>query len=268
MDSASLLGLGTPGGPSSFQPPHQQYALAPDSNQQQRVKNAQIIMQSPRYGFHSLPPELRNRIYRMLFVSPIKIELHAGHDLSLAAQFLRCQRQVHQEGAGILYGLNQFRFSRSDYRVGRWFDSYIAQTAYTHVEECLRAIGHHNISLMRDVTFAFSDAHKPSTGDLSPYQRRFANDRSLQRSLKRLGKYGQLQTLTLEFRGKRMVTRGDQAFLQALTTIMAKEVHIVGNLDPKIRSEVLDCLVFPGHTKPLWPRIPKLREKWSGQWYP
>jgi len=254
MDLATLLGLVTPGGPSSsrsIQPPYQQYASAMDTSQQQLTKGRQIVIQSPGKGFHSLPPELRNRVYRMLFVKNRPVQLHAGWNLSRSSQFLSYQRQVHQEGASILYGSNYFVFTRSAYRVGRWFASKISETGYSHIEKCLRTIGHHNISLMRDVTFVLTDASKATNPNLTNDQRRFVNDTTLHRCFRLLGKHGNLDTFTVDFQGKRMVMRSDIVFLDALTTIKAKEVHIKGSLDPKIEWEVDDFLTYPGKSEPL-----------------
>lgn len=251
MDLASLLGHPVPGVSSSTRlvgPPYQQYVSA---SEQQLTSGGQAIIQSPGKGFHSLPPELRNRIYRLLFVKRQPVQLHAGRNLARSSQFLCFQRQVCQEGASVLYGENKFVFDRSPHRIGRWFDDYIPETAYGHVEECLRVIGHHNISLLKDVTFIFTDAAKFTTPELDPEDRRFVNDAQLQRCLKRLGKFGKLDTITLNFDGKRMVTRTDRDFLDALTTIMAKEVHLKGSFDTKIKAEILDFMVFPGSAGPL-----------------
>lgn len=263
IDLASLLGLVTSGDSSSLrgiQSPYQQYASASDSTQQQLTKGGQVVFESPSKGFHSLPPELRNRIYRMLFVKKQPVHLHAGYNLSRSSQFLSYQRQVYQEGASILYGLNKFVFTRSGYRVGRWFDSSISETGYSHIEECLRAIGHNNISLMQHVTFVFTDACRGTTPELTIESRRFVNDPNLERCLRRLGKYAKnLKTLTVNFQGKRMVTRTDKVFLDALATVMAKKVEIKGNLDPKIEREVKDFLIFPGSSGP-WMKV------WNKPW--
>lgn len=254
MDFASLLGLAIPGASSSMRsvrPPYQQYASATDASTQQLTNGGQVIIQAQGKGFHSLAPELRNRVYRLLFVKKQPVQLHAGRNFSRSSQFLCFQRQVHQEGASVLYGENMFVFDRSPHRIGRWFDDYIPETGYGHVEECLRVIGHHNISLLKDVTFIFTDAAKFTTPELDPEDRRFVNDAQLQRCLKRLGKYGKLDTITLNFDGKRMVTRTDRDFLGALTTIMANEVHLKGSFDTKIKAEILDFMVFPGSAGPL-----------------
>lgn len=263
IDLASLLGLVNSGDSSSLraiQSPYQQYASAPDSIQQQLTKGGQIVFESPRLGFHSLPPELRNRIYRMLFVKKQPVQLHSGYNLSRSSQFLSYQRQVYQEGASILYGLNKFVFTRSSYRVGRWFDSTISETGYSHVEECLRAIGHNNLSLMRHVAFVFTDACRITTPELTLETRRFVNDPDLERCLRRLGKYAKnLKTLSVNFQGKRTVARTDKVFLDALTTIMAEKVEIRGNLDTKIEKEVKDFLIFPGSSGP-WMKV------WNKPW--
>ncbi|KAI1427262.1 hypothetical protein F5Y12DRAFT_181530 [Xylaria sp. FL1777] len=75
------------------------------------------IAESPRIGFFSLPPELRNMIYKLLLVPavPITIKIHeksglctregewpGGHTL------LRVNRQMQYEASAMLYGQNEF----------------------------------------------------------------------------------------------------------------------------------------------------------------
>lgn len=251
MDLASLLGLAVPGVPSSaqrVQPPYQEYS---SGSSRTPVAGRRTIFQPRGDGFRILPPELRNRIYNLLFVKEEPVHLHAGYDFSRSGQFLSVQRQVRQEGASVLYGENQFIFSRSSYGLGCWFDDHVPETGYGHVRRCFDAIGDHNISLLKDVIFILSDAPKATTPYLDVDERRFVNDAQLRGCLKRLGKHGKLDTISIQFDGKRMVTRSDVDFLTALTSIMAKYVSLQGNLDWKIKREICGFMLFPGSEGPV-----------------
>lgn len=64
--------------------------------------------------FCSLPAEIRNKIYRLLFVGLNNlIELEESRS-ARSAQFLRTCRQVHSEGMSILYGENTFEVEISN----------------------------------------------------------------------------------------------------------------------------------------------------------
>lgn len=119
------------------------------------------------------------------------------------------------------------------------------------MRRCFEAIGDHNISLLRDVTFVLCDALTATTPYLDADERRFVNDAQLRGCLKRLGKHGKLDTITIHFDGKRMVMRSDVDFLTALTSIMAKDVNLTGNLDPKIKREIYGFMLFPGSEGPV-----------------
>ncbi|KAK0624135.1 hypothetical protein B0T14DRAFT_583360 [Immersiella caudata] len=58
--------------------------------------------------FLSFPPEIRNMIYRLLFICRLRII--PADRYKLGSQLLCPKRQVHNEGMSILYGDNTFQF--------------------------------------------------------------------------------------------------------------------------------------------------------------
>lgn len=55
-------------------------------------------------GFLTLPPELRNKVYRLLFTAKKDLIFNFPKNFCLSSTFLRTCRQIHEEGCGILYG--------------------------------------------------------------------------------------------------------------------------------------------------------------------
>ncbi|KAI9878293.1 MAG: hypothetical protein M1830_001350 [Pleopsidium flavum] len=253
LDLGSLLGIAAAQTSSSMgtvKPPYQQFASSNDF--------PGTIMGK---GFASLPPELRNRVYRLLLVRNKPVQFQVKRNNSRTAVFLRTSRQIYQEGRSILYGENQFVFSRVSDRTGAWFVPSRKEIGYTDMERFFRAIGPYNTSMLKNITINLSDALSPVTPELDPEDRRFVNDESLQRVLKIMGKHSKLKTIRLDFGGKRMVMRADTEFLDALTSFMAENVEIEGKIDAKIEKEVLLFMEYPG------PLEPTLRS-WNKGWQP
>ena len=64
-------------------------------------------------GFLSLPSELRNQVYRLVFchadiIRYTKPDSDDNGTVKLSGQFLRTCRQIYNEGLSILYGDNTF----------------------------------------------------------------------------------------------------------------------------------------------------------------
>ena len=83
-----------------------------------------------KLGFSNLPPELRLRIYRMLFRSTGCITIGARDDFCYSAQFLRTCKLVHLEGRVILYRENRFQLQRERSTRGRFFDQTWTEIGY------------------------------------------------------------------------------------------------------------------------------------------
>lgn len=73
-------------------------------------------------SFDMLPPELRLRVYRLLFTSKGWTTIGNRQDFSRSAQLLRTCKLVHSEGRVVLYGENKFQLRREHNIRGRFFD--------------------------------------------------------------------------------------------------------------------------------------------------
>lgn len=94
------------------------------------------VVPENRLSFNDLPPELRNRIYRMLFQLRRPQYVEPRHrDLQFSSQFLRTCKQVNAEashpitstqltiqGSTILYGENHFVLERDANHRGQFFE--------------------------------------------------------------------------------------------------------------------------------------------------
>lgn len=83
-----------------------------------QTKNAQ----KTQAGFLELPAELRNEIYRLVFVTDGRLNFGAPTNFGRSAAFLRTCRQVHEESRSILYGENDFYFNRRTSRYGSFWE--------------------------------------------------------------------------------------------------------------------------------------------------
>lgn len=242
LDLGSLLGVKSlKTATQVVKPPYQQFA-----------EDGDVVGQNG-IGFSSLPPELRNAIYHLVFVRGDKkpVQFQSGQDNCLSAAFLRTSRQIYQEGRTVLYGSNRFHFMRKYAKVGPWYATSRTEVAYSDMERFFNAIGSYNTSLLRNLKLDFFDAIPALTQDLEPEERRFVNDESLRRSLRFLGKHSKLDLLLIRFEARRVVNRSDIEFLDALTTVIAKKVKLDGKLDAKIHKEVWDHMTYPGKSEPL-----------------
>ncbi|KAI9878294.1 MAG: hypothetical protein M1830_001351 [Pleopsidium flavum] len=264
LDLGSLLGIANAQASSvlgSGQTPFQRYTTAagvPKTSQ----RLGQHLLSTSGKGFHSLPPELRNRVYRLLFVRQA-VRFQFGGDNSRSSSFLRCSRQIYQEGRSVLYSANKFIFDRCSDRIGHYYDKYRPEVGYSDVEQFIRDIGQFNLSLIKEVNFNLTDADPKEIPELGVEPRRFVNNAALQRVLVLFGKYGKLDNLKIDFAGKRMVTKADKEFLEALTTVMAKEVKLVSKIDCKLEMEITYYMVFPGPSEP-W--IPSWNKPWESKY--
>ncbi|KAK3078109.1 hypothetical protein LTS18_008423, partial [Coniosporium uncinatum] len=77
------------------------------------AKHAGNTPRPPLSGWHSLSAELRNKIYRLLFVTEERVAFDSLLNLKRSAAFLATCRQVYDEGRTILYMENKFHFERN-----------------------------------------------------------------------------------------------------------------------------------------------------------
>jgi hypothetical protein len=199
-------------------------------------------------GFLKLPPELRNKVYSLLFVSPTELRF-ASPAFSLSSAFLQTCKQVHDEGRSILYGENKFVFERNRNSRSPFWDPVAKEIGYKDMRRFLTMIGD-NLSLVRSVRVVFEDATPSSL----PYvrtqeERRFIHDEHLIECL-RILRRTELKALTLCFHGRKMLMGYDgSAFLERLCQIQADKVDIVSNprcwyMESKIHFTVKEPLVL------------------------
>ncbi|MCJ1248787.1 hypothetical protein MMC30_006006 [Trapelia coarctata] len=192
------------------------------------------VVAASKVGFTSIPPELRVRIYRMLFRSENCIAIGVRQDFCRSSQFLRTCKLVHYEGRVILYRENKFQLRREYNIRGRFFDRSWSDIGY---EDCYRfvdMIGPINLSMIRDVGIFLDDALPSLTPDVDVRRRRYINDQNLRCCLGLLAKHGQLQRIKLEIHGRRRLgwNTEDAGFLGQLKAIKADCVFF-GRLDEK-----------------------------------
>ncbi|KAK0716632.1 hypothetical protein B0T21DRAFT_375235 [Apiosordaria backusii] len=99
--------------------------------------------------FLSLPAEIRNMIYSLLFRADSTIKSNWRPHLS--AQFLRTCRQVRDEGLPILYGENTFRFEICN-TYGPFYNSYSAPISLRRSTQTRLSRFH--------IVVTYTDAHK------------------------------------------------------------------------------------------------------------
>ena len=226
----------------------------PKPSQTRRPKNANT---SPRHagrqscskdqsyaGFLDIPPEIRNQIYRHVFVAKDHFNFDSPSNFSRGAAFLRTCKQVYEEGRSILYSENHFKFVRKTRRHGSYWEKEWNEVGFKAVRKFLRLIGSKNISLIRHVTLLLEDAVQClNPGLRTADDRRFIYDEVLMSVLRHLASHAKLQTLYLHFHGRkpniitilsaktstgrRRVEHTDRRFLHHLTDVQADQVKFV-----------------------------------------
>ena len=96
------------------------------------------------------------------------------------------------------------------------------------VRKFLKMIGPSNTSLIRHVSLQLEDATPCLNPDTMTHDaRRFVHDDALMSTLRHLGDYAQLQTLKMNFHGRRKVETTDDRFLTYLKRVKADTVELV-----------------------------------------
>ena len=85
-----------------------------NSNSNSRAEQEEQLPANPLSSFSSLPPELRNQIYKLVLVSGHRITLFRPHSLVQPALTKTC-RQIRRESLGIYYSRNSFYGRIIDY---------------------------------------------------------------------------------------------------------------------------------------------------------
>ncbi|KAI9725418.1 MAG: hypothetical protein M1828_003268 [Chrysothrix sp. TS-e1954] len=181
-------------------------------------------------GFLDLPAELRVMIYDLVFISPFTFNLAKPENFQRSAAFLATCRQVHDEARPVLYSKNRFEFERQTRQRNHVWDSMWSEIAYKDTRRFLKMIGPDNISMLRDVHFAFEDGLPTSNpGARNADALRYVNDDHVIDCLKMLGNFSQLQRFSFSFYSRKNLNRKDERFLKYLVKIQADSVDIVGS---------------------------------------
>ncbi|KAI9810695.1 MAG: hypothetical protein M1826_003483 [Phylliscum demangeonii] len=189
-----------------------------------------------RTGFLSLPGELRNQIYRLVFVDKVIINITSGQGLARSAALLRTCRLVYQEGRQILYGENAFAFRRklAPRQHSRWARVEIdtGDLGYYPMELFLKAVGPHNLCQIRELSLVLEDC-RPLPADFFAIRDRYLrylDDENLAICLKMIAIHIRLDWLTLSFHGRHVLnarTMPGFHFVALLRQIRARHVDII-----------------------------------------
>lgn len=241
IDLASLLGLTTTGLTTTAATTQLRKVTA-DTKLKSPINAFKLLLPSVpevRTSFNSLPAELRNRIYRLLFVGE-PFEFRTGKNFSRSAAFLRTSKRVHEEGRSVLYAENDFCLQRQHNARGNFYDANWKEVGYKDVRRFFEMIGPLNISLIRSVKIDFDDGTPSTSPGSTVEQRRFLNDAHLLHALKLLGKHGELEYIKLGFYGRRYMYMSDVKFLDILRDIKSNKVEFghARYQDPQSRSDL------------------------------
>lgn len=185
-----------------------------------------LPMNDKKRGFLDLPPELRNKVYRLLFVTKEPLDFHNPCNFSRSAALLATCRQVHNEGRGILYSENNFNLERDRGCRAPYWSNKTQEVGFKDIRRFLTSIGPSNIAMLRDVFMILEDAMPSVTPGFTNEERRYVHDDHLIECLKMLGRHAKLRKLGLCCNGRKVVDRTDYRFLDALRAITADEVSI------------------------------------------
>ena len=180
-------------------------------------------------GFVTLPAELRNKVYRYLFVTDHVLQFPADRPgaqkdaLKRSSQFLRSCKLVHSEGCSILYGENKFVFDRNGTTRGSFWEPVPKEIGYKDIRLFLQLIGPENLLYLRDITLKLQDAMPGATPELDHDKRRYIRDGHLLEVIRTL-RQTKLRKLNVIFLGRRQLSRSDSKFVEYLMQIKADEI--------------------------------------------
>ncbi|KAF1963393.1 hypothetical protein CC80DRAFT_398005 [Byssothecium circinans] len=195
----------------------------PRSKRRLAAKPKPVQRQQKKAGFTDLPPELRNKIYRHLFVTGDIVQIPRATNLCRSGQFLSTCKLVHSEGCSILYGENTIMLDRSRDRRGPYWEPVPKEIGYTDARRFLKAIGPENLAYLREVRLVMEDACPSATPYLNHEERRYVNDEHLIDIL-RILRNAKLREFKLTFLGRRALARTDIKILRYLEQVKADEV--------------------------------------------
>ena len=193
-------------------------------------------------GFLKLPKELRDKVYRNLFIAEGPIVFHTRDNFERSAQFLTTCRTVAAEGAVILYGENSFHFERTGEKRGSYHDNIWKEIGYKDVRRFLDDIGAANIKNLKYVSFKFEDASTYLTPYLDHAERAYVNDPVLLEIFRMFGENTILEKLAIMFSGRAQVASKDVHFLRALARFKCNKFHHATGYHDRIEDKALKNL--------------------------
>ncbi|KAI9772112.1 MAG: hypothetical protein M1840_001400 [Geoglossum simile] len=215
------------------------------------IRTQRRVSESDPKGFLDLPPEIRNEIYKILFVaerhrirfcSQGDIQNCGGREVAVrySSAFLRTCRQINQEGSAVLYGANEYIFERSSRPRGRWFEEKWKQVGYEDVERFLTTIGVYNLSCIRSIILYLEDGHLDHANDLKPKDRRSAYDGNLLHCFQIIGtRCEKLEALEIFLNPKRKISAKDTMLIESLKCIQNLECLIFRDTHPHVITRAL-----------------------------
>ncbi|KAJ4346557.1 uncharacterized protein N0V89_010488 [Didymosphaeria variabile] len=171
-------------------------------------------------GFADLPAELRNKIYRHLFVTDTAVYFPDADKMSRSSQFLSTCKLVHNEGCSILYGENRFKFERNSKTRGPFWEPVPKEIGYKDIRQFLKMIGPENLLYLRDISLFLSDAIPSATPHLDHEARRYIRDEHLLDVIRTL-RQTKLRKINILFAGRRTLARTDTRFVDYLMQVKA-----------------------------------------------
>ncbi|RDI81297.1 hypothetical protein Vi05172_g8598 [Venturia inaequalis] len=180
-----------------------------------------------KMGFLKLPPELRNKVYNLVFKDKSKFDFLSPTNIQHSSAFLRSCKQIYEEGRTVLYGENIFYFARNKEMRRPFWAAERKEIGYKDLRLFLKTIGPSNVSYMRHLWLCFDDATPSSTPHLKrSEERRYVHDGHLIECLKALATQAQLKKVTLTFWGRRALAMTDARFLEYLCKLKADKVEM------------------------------------------
>ncbi|QDS78166.1 hypothetical protein FKW77_005185 [Venturia effusa] len=180
-----------------------------------------------KMGFLKLPPELRNKVYNLVFKDKAKFDFLSPTNLQHSSSFLRSCKQVCEEGRTVLYGENTFYFARNKEMRRPFWAGERKEIGYKDLRLFLRTVGPSNVSYIRHLWLCFDDATPSTTPHLKrSEERRYVHDGHLIEALKVLAHQAQLKKMTLTFWGRRALATTDARFLEYLCKLKADKVEM------------------------------------------
>lgn len=207
---------------------------------------------SDQPSFLGISLELRLPIYRMVLRGEHAVDFERRTGFGHSSALLRTCKQIHEEARVILYGENAFHFARSHEHRGKYWEEKWEEIGYRDVRRFLETIGPVNVSHLKYVSFALTDAMATVTHSAIPiWDRRFVNDATLHRVLRLIGANATLRKLAIQLAGRAMVSTTDFHFLKALSEIKCHELVFIrhyrghlGKLQMGIKERLEEVMVI------------------------